>query len=354
MKFPNVGKVIAIIYVFCFGMSLFSQTNNRKEEVLSIINQRGKTIELPGKGMEIDGHFYADKLKPSDVPPIYDCLFDKTIPFDIRRKLAITSAYLDPDRNQIDRIFKYIIDNLPQSKVEQGDILGPLLQGIKMLYYNTKNDGLLQPFRTLYEDSNCMYLCKASIFSVLNEAGSPLNIPLYDKILAKPDSAEWERHEAILGIGESGGMKSLPYLRDMANYLFDPDEKRGPGHTSAYKSAVSLLGKMSAEHYEASAEIQDIITKVCNTNEYGYLMKASSGSVEDLFYNLKKRSDERNRKYLEDLLRKGCNYQYAKQLAINTLGYIGNNESIDVLSAYKGIYPEDANKAIGAIKARRF
>jgi hypothetical protein len=318
MGFPKVCKAIAIIYVICFCISLFAQTNNRKEQILNIIEQYYKPglFDLDmGKSQVLS---FVNKLEPVDVPLIYDLVFDKTIPYDTREKLARTAAFLHPNKEQINRIMSFTVDNLPQPKTgikPEDDIIDPLKQSIILLYGNTKDDGLLQPFRTLYEDNACWNSCRIQILSLLEKTPSSSNISLYEKILTLAGSAEWERRSAIFGIARESSMKSLPYLREMANYLFDPDDK----DASAYSTAVELLGRLSEKDYAASVEIQDTITKVCNTNEYGSLMKKNPEFVWELFNSLRMSDDERNRKYLENLLQKDCNYKNGKQFAIKAL-----------------------------------
>jgi hypothetical protein len=342
MRFHNICKMIIIICALSLSLPLFAQESDRKHEILNIV----KRTPSPGSR---DVTPYVKQLSQSDVPLIYDLVLDKTVEFEFRRVLSLSAAKLNPDKTQINRITQNAIKLLPESKLgnSAGSMVGPLLQGIEALYKTTKDDGIIVPFRKLYEDSICTEYCKRFLIELLNDTGSPQNISLYNKILNRPGSAAWEKEMATYGLAKSGSVESIPLLREMANTILDP--KDDPGKYGAYLTAVRVLGTLCEKHYEACKEIQEVITNVCGANEYGYLMK-NSANVQDLFSGLK--NNEGNRKYLENLLGNECKYKDGKQHAIKMLGTIGNRETIDSLMLYEGLYPDTVKNAIKGIQKR--
>jgi hypothetical protein len=316
MRYPITYKLMFIIGLLVFGVSLFAQGSKSRQEILDIINNAPP--QRPNSNNVVD--YYIRKLAPSDVPIVYDFVFDSTISFDTRKKLSFAASSLNPDKQQIDRAVNYAIHYVPEyDNPQRGiDMAGPFVQSIPALYENTKDDRILESLRELYESRSCRFLCRGVIIETLGKTKAPSNLAFFNAIAHDPAGNVELRNSAALELARSADIGSLPYLREMANYLFAANDPMGK--YVDYMAAVSLLGKLGQTHQEASEAIQEIITKVCNydADNYSWMMR-NPGNVEDLFVALKQNGGEGNRKYLENLLDKGCKYRAAKEYAAKAL-----------------------------------
>jgi hypothetical protein len=214
MRYAASYKIMPIIGLLFFSASLFAQESKSRQEILDIINS---TNNMPHFGGYIERNL-KPKLSASDVPIIYDFVCDKTMPFDMREILARIAASLKPDKQQIDRIINYAIQHMPEYSIPQQergqDMAGPIVQTISILYKDTKDDKVIEPFRKLYDDSSCKSSCKVIIISKLGETRAPQNIPLFNKILHDPDSTASERQLATIALSQanSPAPKNPPFL----------------------------------------------------------------------------------------------------------------------------------------------
>jgi hypothetical protein len=326
MKYTAIYKMMGIIGLLLLGASLFAQESKSRQDILNIINNAPRKImvddpKLVGSVFNKDMQYFTSMLSSSDVPVIYDLVLDKTINYDMRERLANTAALLNPDKEQIDRVIDYLIKTLPGFEVPERkeNILAPLIQSIPLLYKKAQDDKVLAPFRKLYEDSSCKRTCKSIIISTLRETKAEQNFAFYLKIIHDPNGTDSHRDMAGLGVAGMGSLESIPYLGEMvADYLFATDK---PAGISPYNdSAMAALRDLGKKHYEANEAIQEIITKACtlDTDKYGPRMKNPT-IVARLFSILQQNGGEGNRKYLENLLDKGCKYPNAKQYATQAL-----------------------------------
>jgi hypothetical protein len=351
MRSTIIFKIMSLIGITCLSIFMFAQENNRKQSIVNTLSSRFQgnwdKYHLP--------NVLLGEFNPEDIPIIYDIVFDRTIPYKIRQKSVWLAASLNPNQTQIDKVVKYVIDYLPSFNSERGDdaIYVDLKESIILLYRNSHNDSLLlKPIRTLYVDSACNDDCKMRILQLLSKTDSTHNIPFYNNILKHPGSD----HELIalsaFGLAQSGSLESIPYLREMANYLFDTEENSKHPVTFILE-ANNMLRDLGSKHYDASKEIQEIITEVCNTDtdKYGISLKIPE-NVYDLFTALQMNGGEGNRKYLENLLDTQCKYQNAKPWAIKVLGFIGDEKTIDRLLPYANLYPVQVEIAIAEIQKR--
>jgi hypothetical protein len=332
MRYAVIGKMTGMIGLMILGASLFAQGNKSRSDILDIAKNAprpGIIIEDAGSAayaLKKDMEYFTSKLVPADVPIIYDLVLDKTVNYEMREKLAKAAALLHPDKQQIDRVTGYLTQNLPVfgeealkfQKIPQKseNIIAPLIKSISSLYKNTQDDAVLAPLRKLYENSDCNPYCKMLVLQELSDMDFSANDSFYIKILKDPNSDIHHKQMAAYGLAQSGNPEVIPHLREIADHLFDTDEKQGKSNLGAYMKSVQMLGKLGKKHYEASKEIQALITKVCNCDKdkYGFLMKQPR-NVMDLFDNLAATGNEENRKFLENLLNKGCNYPNAEQYA---------------------------------------
>jgi hypothetical protein len=139
--------------------------------------------------------------------------------------------------------------------------------------YHVRSSEVIKPFRMLYDDKTCSELCKLTILQTLERTDAVENQSLYNKILNDKDSSEMLQSEAAVGLAQTGSMESIPYLRQMANYLFDTEII--PGHSLYYLVAIRNLRDLGSKHYEASEEVQKVITSACKIDpkDYSYQMK---------------------------------------------------------------------------------
>jgi hypothetical protein len=350
MKNINMVRIALLIGIMLLCIPLFAQQNKNMQDILSIINE---TKAMPNFGNYIDDYLVS-KLSQSDIPLIYDLVCDKTISFSMREKLARVAASLKPEKKEIERVINIALQYLPEYENPKmnwkQDLAGPIMQTIDVLYNNANDDVVvLKPFRDFYFNSACRKACKDIILSKLRKTDAPQNHPLYNKILNDPNSTDSQKQLTAIGLTKLDSLKSIPYLREMSEYLFASDNN--VSNAASYIAAIDLLGQLGKKHYEASKEIQEVIDKVCNydANKYGYMLKIPE-NVHDLFIALQINPGEGNRKYLERLLDNECKYPDAKKYAIMSLGSIGNEETIRILEKYIGLYPNEVNKAITNIK----
>jgi hypothetical protein len=210
----------------------------------------------------------------------------------------------------------------------------------------------LQPLRRIYKESRCNDECKKQILKILGKTDSINNRDLYNRILKNPGIYIDLTNFAAIGLAKTGSMEAIPYLRDMLNYIFEPEPL--PEHSVYFIIAVTdSLAAMSSKSYLASKEIQDAITKTCNMNpdKYGVSLKIPE-NIYDLFIALENDVSEGNRQYMERLLSNPCNYNGAKKWAIEVLGEIGNEGTIAILQKYAGTYPKTVSDAVTEIKKR--
>jgi hypothetical protein len=337
---------------------LAGEQSNRKKEIEDAINNFPLSDAAEGNG-DLPSS-YISQFKASDVSIIYDIAFDTTNR-NPKRNLAIyLPIYLDPDQAQLDRITQFVVDNIPTYNYTDKTGDGLVVQArntLVELYKKTKRDKLLKPFGKLYfNDEICSKGCRFSILMLLTKTDSVQNVDLYNQILANSNSTRAERAWAALGLAESGKVEALSYLSEMANHLFDKIEDPSGDEYLIY--AIPKIGGLSAKHYVAAKELQDLITHVCeiDANDYGYVMKPTlrgdSPYVVDLFKASQVNDQEGNRRYFEKLLGDGCSYPNAKRLTIQTLGFIGNEETITLLNQYADVYPNFVSIAISQIQQK--
>jgi hypothetical protein len=348
MRHAYIRTLVSIICLIPFGVVLNAQGNNDRQAILSRLNN------LP-QIATIDKESIVGQFSPADVPILYDILFDTdntTVKYRTRELAAHVASFLNPDQSQINRLVQYINMNLPAYNPDLGgrNIVAPIMDSIGDIYRNTNNDDVLEPLRALYEDTKCLDECTKRILQTLQYTDSVKNRSFFNKILRHNDDRDAHKALAVFGLAKTGSLEAIPYLREMAYYLFDTEEI--PEHYLNYIASIRTLGELGSKHYEASKEIQQIITKVCiyDTSEYSYMMKTPD-NVYDLFNGLKINGGEGNRKYFENLLDDQCKYKNAKVWAIKALGIIGNEGTISILLKYAKYYPEQVNSVNNAITA---
>jgi len=316
MRYAISYKAMSVIGLMFLGASLFAQGGKSRQGILDIISNA--PLQRPSSNNVLE--YYIRALAPSDVPILYDFVFDSTTSFDTRKRLAFAASFLNPDKQQIDRAVNFAIRYVPEydNPQREKDMAGPLLQSIPALYEKTKDDRILESFRKLYESGTCRQFCKEMILETLGETKAPSNLAFFNAIVHDPTSNLELRNSAAFAFARSDDIRSLPYLSEMANYLFATDDPMGK--YAEYMAAIGSLGKLGQKHHEANEAIQEIITKVCDydTDKYSWMMR-NPGNVMDLFTVLEKNGGEGNRKYLESFLNKGCKYPDAKEYATKAL-----------------------------------
>jgi hypothetical protein len=337
-----------IVFFACMIFISWSCVEGATKDIINII------AKIPIKpDMQSSVSNYLESLTPSDVPVIYDVAFDETISEEIRIKAIYAAIYLKPDQTQIDRMIQYFTTKMLSynSRESGGEILLTIKNSIIRMYNNTDNDKLLSPFRSLYESSECNDSCKNRILQLLGSTKADKNIALYNKIMVNAESTESHKAYAAFGMAQSGSLESIKYLRKMAEYLFDKNATSMQGFY--YMKAVDKLGILAKKYYEASLEVQKIITRVCeyNKDEYSKMMDIEE-NVYDLFDALEYNEGEGNRKYLERLLTSDCKYPNANRWIIRSLGYLGNEGTIEIIGPFAGQYPILVNNAIAEINKR--
>jgi len=78
----------------------------------------------------------------------------------------------------------------------------------------------------------------------------------------------------------------------------------------------------------------------------------ASAYVVSVFESSQGNAREGNRRYFENLLDCQCAYPFIRQLTIQTLGAIGNEETMPILKRYEDIYPKLIQDAINKIEKR--
>jgi hypothetical protein len=338
-----------MLFIIYSNVSSFTQANTK----MQAINDRIRNI---------NGEWENNCLPPSilrtfnrdDIPVIYDIAFDKKISFETREKAVWLAANLNPDQTQIDRIVNYISLYLPiyYNHHVTDDISPKLADTLVFIYKNTHDDNLLKPLRTTYENGTCDDECKMYVLQRISNSDSVKNRPFYNTILHNPGSNNAIRNYAAIGLAKTDSIDAIPYLHNILEYIYEPEPL--PEHSVMFIAmATDALGKMSSKHYQASKEIQDRITKACNTDtdKYGVSLKIPE-NINDLFIALENDSSEGNRKYFENLLDASCKYKGAKRWAIEALGTIGNEGTIPLLDKHASVAPEIVKKAIVEIQTR--
>jgi hypothetical protein len=348
MRYLPIRIMVLIAGLLSCSIMLHAQQNNDKNKILVSLKNLEK---MPKKDIKS----VVSKFSPTDVPILYDIALDTdgSIAYRTRHEAIVIASYLNPEQYQIDRTINYAIKKLPIYDPASGeeDILAPIHQSIIHLYSISQKDEVIKPFRMLYDDKTCSESCKLTILQTLRETDAVGNRSLYNKILNDKDSSEMLKSEATFGLAQTGSMESIPYLSQMANYLFDTEIIKG--HSFYYMVAIRKLRNLGSKHYEASEEVQKVITSACNIDpkDYSYQMKVKL-NIYDLLEALKTNGGDGNRKFLENLLDSKCKYEYAVTEAIYNLGSLGNNETIDILSKYADLYAIPVKSAIAEIKQR--
>jgi hypothetical protein len=347
MKNATFCKIILSFCCFMFiNVALVAQDNHDRQYIIDAL-KRIPALESPDS---ISG--YIANFNSADVPLIYSVVYDRTFSNQLREIAAYAAVFLQPDQEQINRIIQYTTTYLPlNNQTSRETIIGSMLTSIQMLYKNTKDDELLKPFRMLYDNSASDGDCQYSIVRFLSATESVNNRAFYNGILKHSGSSDLQRAYAAVGLGQSGSLEAIPYLRNMADYIFDIDNISN--HTTNYWMAIETLDRLASKHYEASKEIQDIITNICVVDpaNYGYMLK-SSRDVYDLFGVMQRHAQEGNRKYFENLLSAECRHPNVKKWAIITLGSIGDENTIEVIKSYAVLYPVSVANAIADIQKR--
>jgi hypothetical protein len=334
MNYAVIYKMMNIIGFLFLGISLFAQESKSKEEILSIVNNApGKHFFSDDRAsassiFSMDRDYFIKKLSSSDVPVIYDLVLDKTVDYDTRGRLAKAATFLNPDKQQIDRITDYVTKNLPRFGDEAmhlqkppdntENMIAPITTNIPLLYKTTQNDRVLAPLRKLYEESACKIYCQIVILQKLRDTNAPQNNSLYIRILEDPNTIEMQRYYTAGSLAQAGNLESTPYLKEMAAGLFAKDDS--VGKFAKYMSAIGALGIYGQKKLDANEVIKDIVTKVCNDDKanYGWITK-NPANFMDLFTVLERNAGEENRKYLENLIDKGCKRAEAKEYATKAL-----------------------------------
>jgi hypothetical protein len=347
MKNATFCKILSLFCCFLFfNVALLAQDSHDRQYIIDAL-KRVPALESPES---IKG--YIANLNSADVPLIYSIVYDRTFSNQLREIAVFAAVFLQPAQEQIDGIIQYTTTYLPlNNQAGRETIIGSMLTSIRMLYANAKDDGLLKPFRKLYDDSACDDSCQYSIVRFLSATESVNNRSFYNGILKHPGGADQQRAYAVVGLGQSDSLESIPYLRDMSNYIFDTENISN--HATNYWMAVEILDKLASKHYEASKEIQDIITNICAVDpaDYGYMLK-SSRDVYDLFGVMQRHEQEGNRKYFENLLAAECKHPNVKKWAIITLGAIGDEKTIEIITPYAVLYPVSVANAIADIQKK--
>jgi hypothetical protein len=279
--FPPIPGFCNWLGVVCLSLLGFAQEINKRQSIVKALSQCKDLWDYQRLPQKI-----TEQFDTKDVPILYDIAFDFEVPYAIRRQAVWLAANLNPGQQEIDRIVKYITTHLPSYDSNRGDdkIYIDLKNSILLLYQITANDKyLLEPFRTLYEDNACDNRCKMTIIRLLRETDSIHNISLYKNILNDRGIDFSIKAFAVFGMAQSDSLESLPYLREMVNYLFDKELKRGRPPVFIWE-AQNMLRMLGAKHYEASKEIQKVISNLCtlDVKNYGPALTIYA-NVHDLF-----------------------------------------------------------------------
>jgi hypothetical protein len=217
VKYAIIYKMVSIISFMLFSIMLLAQASKSRQDILDLISNANNQ---PHYGGFIESYLQA-RLGPSDVPLIYNFVFDKTIDYDMRISLARVAAALKPDKQQIDRVINFAIQHLPEWDTllprSPGQVMaGPIMPTIDIFYKNTQDDKILAPFREFYDDKSCGAMCKEVIIEMLSDTKASQNIELYKKILQDPQSAVSLKQSAALALARINSREPPPrYIAPM-------------------------------------------------------------------------------------------------------------------------------------------
>jgi hypothetical protein len=324
-----VFMIVTVVVLTCFNASLPAQENNNINTIKNILDR----LPNPAEGRQGQGKTpcseIVQNLKSSDVSILMDIFEDRKIASKLRSSAFEAAICINPDR-AYDRIVQFAVRNIPTynyaEKTGDDRVVG-LRNYIINYYKQTNNDELLKPFRTLYLDKTCSDGCKFSILMLLTNTDSKGNIEFYKNIIDNPSTPAHRAH-AVFGLAHSGSMDSLPYLKEMASFLFKAEiDYAGDEY---YPRAINALGELSSKNYVASMAIQEVIGKTCavDPDQYGRRLK-NSDYVLILFDELKRNSEKENRQYLENFIVAPCKYPHVTEWAQKALDLLGSKESID-------------------------